>query len=96
MKLTFSCIILFALKIGQARLHVDEALLQEIESLNYLDMELYEYAQQIFAQQHGRTTLKLSDTVKYPFSWHVCLLIVGCPFIVLLSSIPNKDGKSSD
>ncbi|KAM7522357.1 hypothetical protein LguiA_012259 [Lonicera macranthoides] len=36
---------------NEARLHVPEGVLEEIMSLNSLDMELYEYAQAIFAKQ---------------------------------------------
>lgn len=36
---------------------MSEALLQEITSLNHLDVELYKYAQTIFANQHKRMLL---------------------------------------
>ncbi|OIV99329.1 hypothetical protein TanjilG_17139 [Lupinus angustifolius] len=41
----------------EARLHVSEEVLQEIRSLNDLDIELYEYARTIFYKQH-KTTLQ--------------------------------------
>ncbi|KAI4373533.1 hypothetical protein MLD38_011652 [Melastoma candidum] len=46
----------------EARHNVDIAVLQKIESLNYLDVDLYKYAQEIFSQQHGRSTPKPSVT----------------------------------
>ncbi|KAH7542642.1 hypothetical protein FEM48_Zijuj02G0095800 [Ziziphus jujuba var. spinosa] len=39
----------------EARHQVPERVLQQIRSLNHLDVELYKYAQDIFAKQHGRT-----------------------------------------
>lgn len=54
----------------QARLNVSEAVLQEIKSLNSLDLELYEYAKEIFSKQHTLTTQKLLTTVE--------LLSFGC------------------
>ncbi|XP_048444906.1 protein-tyrosine sulfotransferase isoform X1 [Pyrus x bretschneideri] len=38
----------------QARLQVPEMVLQQIRELNHLDVELYKYAQNIFANQHKR------------------------------------------
>ncbi|XP_062173072.1 protein-tyrosine sulfotransferase isoform X2 [Alnus glutinosa] len=43
----------------EARLQVPEVVLQQIRSLNNLDLELYKYAQDIFAKQHKRTMEKL-------------------------------------
>ncbi|GLU02498.1 hypothetical protein SLE2022_197470 [Rubroshorea leprosula] len=43
----------------EARLQVPEAVLQQIRSLNSLDLDLYEYAQDIFAKQHREYTDKL-------------------------------------
>lgn len=37
----------------QARLKVPEALIQEIASLNSLDVELYKYGQEIFKKQQA-------------------------------------------
>ncbi|KAK3442310.1 hypothetical protein EUGRSUZ_B02508 [Eucalyptus grandis] len=76
----------------ESRHQVGEAVLQEIKSLNNLDLELYEYAKDIFAQQHRRTTQKSAVTVKEKFtntissygsSWwnHVFLFL---PIILLL------------
>ncbi|KAM1149085.1 hypothetical protein ACFX2I_029623 [Malus domestica] len=39
----------------QARLQVPEMVLQQIRELNHLDVELYKYAQNIFANQHKHT-----------------------------------------
>ncbi|XP_056165601.1 protein-tyrosine sulfotransferase-like, partial [Syzygium oleosum] len=46
----------------ESRHQVTEAVLQEIKSLNNLDLELYEYAKEIFARQHIRTTKKSTLT----------------------------------
>ncbi|XP_056166146.1 protein-tyrosine sulfotransferase [Syzygium oleosum] len=47
-----------------SRRQVGEAVLQEIKSLNNLDLELYEYAKDIFAQEHRRSTQKSVVTEK--------------------------------
>ncbi|XP_024017107.1 protein-tyrosine sulfotransferase isoform X1 [Morus notabilis] len=39
----------------EARHHVSKAVLEQIRSLNHLDLELYKYAQDIFAKQHKRS-----------------------------------------
>ncbi|KAA8550389.1 hypothetical protein F0562_002073 [Nyssa sinensis] len=43
----------------EARLQVPEVVLQEIKSLNSLDIELYKYAQEIFSKQHKHMMKKL-------------------------------------
>ncbi|XP_048137481.1 protein-tyrosine sulfotransferase-like isoform X2 [Rhodamnia argentea] len=48
----------------QSRRQVGGAVLQEIKSLNNLDLELYEYAKDIFAQQHRRTAQNSAVTEK--------------------------------
>ncbi|XP_059659432.1 protein-tyrosine sulfotransferase [Cornus florida] len=45
----------------EARLQVPEVVLQEIKSLNSLDVELYKYAQEIFSKQHKHMVQKLVD-----------------------------------
>lgn len=52
----------------QARHQVPEVVLQQIRSLNHLDLELYKYAKNIFAKQHGRTMHKFHNTVSLPLS----------------------------
>lgn len=47
----------------QARCNVPEVLLQEIKSLNTLDMELYKYAEDIFARKHKHMVQKSGNTV---------------------------------
>ncbi|XP_022730969.1 protein-tyrosine sulfotransferase-like isoform X3 [Durio zibethinus] len=47
----------------EARLQVPQMVIQRIQSLNNLDLELYEYAQGIFAKQHNEGAEKLFDTV---------------------------------
>ncbi|XP_031385400.1 protein-tyrosine sulfotransferase isoform X1 [Punica granatum] len=49
----------------EARLHVSAAVLREIKSLNSLDLELYEYAQEIFAKQHSLSNQKLLTTESF-------------------------------
>lgn len=44
----------------QARLQVPEEVLQELRSLNELDLELYEYARAIFYKQH-KTSLRITE-----------------------------------
>ncbi|THG13445.1 hypothetical protein TEA_020982 [Camellia sinensis var. sinensis] len=44
----------------KARLQVPEVLLQEIQSLNSLDIKLYEYAGDIFSKQHEKMTQKFA------------------------------------
>ncbi|XP_037493249.1 protein-tyrosine sulfotransferase isoform X2 [Jatropha curcas] len=44
------------------RHHVPKVVLEQIRSLNNLDLELYKYAQDIYAKQHKRTTQKLAST----------------------------------
>ncbi|POO01227.1 Heparan sulfate 6-sulfotransferase/Protein-tyrosine sulfotransferase [Trema orientale] len=39
----------------EARHQVSDAVLERIKSLNHLDLELYKYAQDLFAKQHRRT-----------------------------------------
>ena len=47
----------------QTRLQVPQMVLQQIISLNSLDVELYKYAQSIFAKQHKHFMRKLDTTV---------------------------------
>ncbi|KAG8655239.1 protein-tyrosine sulfotransferase isoform X4 [Manihot esculenta] len=44
------------------RLHVSEVVIEQIRSLNNLDLELYKYAQDIFATQHKYSMQKLAST----------------------------------
>ncbi|MBA0678733.1 hypothetical protein Goari_020058, partial [Gossypium aridum] len=68
----------------EARNRVPQMVLQRIQSLNKLDVELYEYAQGIFAKQHKQAAEKLFDAVKntrkhlHLFGWHQAL---GCLFV---------------
>uniref|UniRef100_A0A2C9VYV7 Sulfotransferase n=4 Tax=Manihot esculenta TaxID=3983 RepID=A0A2C9VYV7_MANES len=58
------------------RLHVSEVVIEQIRSLNNLDLELYKYAQDIFATQHKYSMQKLASTVRsiggfiQQFRWH--------------------------
>ncbi|MFS7956639.1 putative protein-tyrosine sulfotransferase [Helianthus anomalus] len=74
----------------EARLHVSEAILKKITSLNALDVELYKHAQKIFARQHQVMELKLLDSDRpgrwqsksyISFTWEILYLIL---FISLL------------
>lgn len=51
--------------IQQARHQVSGAVLQQIKSLNHLDMELYKYAQGLFAKQHRRTMQNFVGMVSF-------------------------------
>ncbi|KAJ6408751.1 hypothetical protein OIU84_008450 [Salix udensis] len=44
------------------RSRVSEVITEQIRSLNHLDLELYKYAQEIFAKQHKHVVEKLSST----------------------------------
>ncbi|CAK7332311.1 unnamed protein product [Dovyalis caffra] len=44
------------------RLRISEEVIEQIRSLNYLDFELYKYAQEIFAKQHKHAVEILSST----------------------------------
>uniref|UniRef100_A0A6N2L728 START domain-containing protein n=1 Tax=Salix viminalis TaxID=40686 RepID=A0A6N2L728_SALVM len=44
------------------RSRVSEVVTEQIRSLNHLDLELYKYAQEIFAKQHKHVVEKLSST----------------------------------
>lgn len=57
-----SCII-------QARLHVSEAVLEQITLLNSLDVELYKRGQKIFGRQRQVMDKKLRDSAT-PVSFH--------------------------
>ncbi|KAI3696952.1 hypothetical protein L6452_29607 [Arctium lappa] len=67
----------------EARLHVPDALLKEIISLNSLDMELYKYAKEIFEKQHQIMEQKLleSNQVK-PEKWDMMLSSIGSAWTV--------------
>ncbi|XWS28977.1 hypothetical protein CRYUN_Cryun25bG0117300 [Craigia yunnanensis] len=74
----------------EARLQVPQMVLRRIQSLNNLDLELYEYAQGIFAKQHKQAAEKLFDmeTLGSMFIysggiklWDVCLWAM--PFVLL-------------
>ncbi|KAL6566772.1 hypothetical protein OROMI_015176 [Orobanche minor] len=47
----------------EARLQVPEVLIQEIASLNSLDVELYNYARQIFTKQHAHMMQSIANAV---------------------------------
>ncbi|KAK8596471.1 hypothetical protein V6N13_001100 [Hibiscus sabdariffa] len=74
----------------EARLRVPQMVLQRIQSLNKLDLELYEYAQGIFAKQHKQAAESLFDTETlgsiFVYSgginlWDACLWTM--PFVLL-------------
>uniref|UniRef100_A0A7C9DFK1 Uncharacterized protein n=1 Tax=Opuntia streptacantha TaxID=393608 RepID=A0A7C9DFK1_OPUST len=70
----------------EARLRVHESTIDRIKSLNRLDMELYDYAQDIFARQHHRTMQKLDAeaTVLNSFGaapWRESLLVMAVVFV---------------
>lgn len=73
----------------EARLRVPESTLKQIMSLNRLDMELYEYAQEIFARQHVRTMQKLETEDIVVFNsfgaapWREILLVMAAVLVGL-------------
>ncbi|CAK9165190.1 unnamed protein product [Ilex paraguariensis] len=76
----------------EARRQVPERLLQEITSLNSLDVELYKYAQDIFAKQHRHMLQKLAGAVRQEnmfnnaygaFSWEVLSFAISIVFLLL-------------
>ncbi|KAB1226257.1 Protein-tyrosine sulfotransferase [Morella rubra] len=73
----------------EGRLHVPEVVLQQIRSLNNLDLELYKYAEDIFAKQHKRTMEELFATERinnsYGAVWKV--LVLATALILLFSLI---------
>lgn len=78
----------------EGRRQVSEALLQEITSLNHLDVELYKYAQTIFANQHKRmlvnkvVTNQLDsgfDDSYRAFSWEAICIAVSVVFVALFA-----------
>ncbi|KAI7998755.1 Protein-tyrosine sulfotransferase [Camellia lanceoleosa] len=80
----------------KARLQVPEVLLQEIQSLNSLDIKLYEYAGDIFSKQHEKMTEKFAGAEKLertfnssfgvPPSWNILCSVVEDVFGFLLGS----------
>ncbi|KAM7496778.1 hypothetical protein LguiA_021192 [Lonicera macranthoides] len=80
----------------EARRSVPEVLLQEIMSLNTLDMELYKYAEDIFARKHKYLVQKSANAEKqgsilknaYAFpSWEVLSLAMSLVLVVLFVSL---------
>ncbi|KAK9676710.1 hypothetical protein RND81_11G094500 [Saponaria officinalis] len=78
----------------EARQQVPESIINQIISLNRLDMELYKYAQDIFARQHKHTVQKLfkmqenSEGVSVMNSfpgpaWKEISLVMGIVLVVL-------------
>ncbi|KAE8692913.1 Protein-tyrosine sulfotransferase [Hibiscus syriacus] len=74
----------------EARLRVPQMVLQQIQLLNKLDLELYEYAQGIFAKQHKQASESLFDMETlgsiFVYSggiklWDACLWTM--PFVLL-------------
>ncbi|KAE8727162.1 Protein-tyrosine sulfotransferase [Hibiscus syriacus] len=74
----------------EARLQVPQVVLQQIQSLNKLDLELYEYARGIYAKQHKQAAESLFDTETlgniFVYSgsiklWDACLWTT--PFVLL-------------
>lgn len=91
----------------KARLQVPEMLLQEIQSLNSLDIKLYEYAGDIFSKQHEKMTQKFAGAEKLertfnssfgaPPSWNILWLAISVVllllFIVLFVSARRRKFK---
>lgn len=64
----------------QARWQVPEAVLEEIISLNSLDMELYEHAKKIFTQEHLMLKIQQSTVIQHKqlTDQKVCSSIIYC------------------
>ncbi|KAL6508783.1 hypothetical protein OROHE_021342 [Orobanche hederae] len=63
----------------EARLQVPEVLIQEIASLNSLDVELYNYARQIFTKQHAHMMQSIANAVMKCFQ---------TPSLIKASTVP--------
>lgn len=73
----------------EARLQVPEEVLQEIRSLNNLDLELYEYARAIFNKQHKTSLLITEESWDNMSSsayglWRVVTLAITFVFFIFL------------
>lgn len=55
----------------EARHHVSKSVLQQLRSLNHLDLELYKYAQDIFAKQHKRTMNNFAGIEKLESTFNI-------------------------
>ncbi|KAK7262297.1 hypothetical protein RJT34_29863 [Clitoria ternatea] len=78
----------------EARLQVPEEILQEIRSINDLDVELYEYARAIFNKQHRTSLLitekrwdQLTSSAYGIILWKVLTLAITFAFLVFLFSL---------
>ncbi|XP_047318852.1 protein-tyrosine sulfotransferase-like isoform X2 [Impatiens glandulifera] len=74
----------------EARLGVPDSIIQEIKSLNKLDMELYEYARNIFSDQHKKfeqlvvaEERKKSTWVYYPYDGKNILWLCASIVVVM-------------
>lgn len=78
--LSFQTANFLTLQILQERLQVPEMLLEQIRSLNHLDLELYKYAQEIFEKRHKHTMEKLVTAVSLCPVLHLepMFCLVGC------------------
>ncbi|OIW05811.1 hypothetical protein TanjilG_23597 [Lupinus angustifolius] len=65
----------------EARLEVSEEVLQEIRSLNDLDIELYEYARAIFYRQHKTTLQTFTEVIVCPRFSNNCCNCFGIGYI---------------
>ncbi|KAK6142019.1 hypothetical protein DH2020_016200 [Rehmannia glutinosa] len=94
----------------EARRQVSEVLIQEITSLNNLDVELYNYAQYIFTKQQAHMTQsmvydeKLASTLSTstypsiynsPYSKFVLLSITGLLFLLFVFFFVNSRRRTS-
>lgn len=69
----------------QARLQVPDLVLQQMRELNNLDIELYKYAEDIFAKQSEHTMRKLTTEV----SLDLCIVILPLFLLILFLFHPS-------
>ncbi|TXG73842.1 hypothetical protein EZV62_002421 [Acer yangbiense] len=88
----------------EARLRVPQVVLEQIRSLNNLDLELYKYAQVIFAKQSEHTMQKLVTTERFPgllndsygiTVWKVILLAMSIVLLLFFYLYVNARGRIS-
>lgn len=79
----------------EARLQVSGEVLEQIRQLNYLDLELYKYAKNIFAKQHKHTVQNLGSSDRWERMLHSSygtgitlwkLVSLGMTLVLLLSA----------
>ncbi|XP_054811373.1 protein-tyrosine sulfotransferase-like isoform X3 [Prosopis cineraria] len=77
----------------EARLQVSDAVLQQIRSLNDLDLELYEYARDLFSNQHKNVLQKLTEerweNISIMTNWKLLPSMITLVFLLSFSLTVN-------